>query len=196
MRRCRSAFAGSVGVERRCGACGRLGGFGARSFLAIGERIVPIPSHQCRPTPSLPFVGPMVIVALILGLALGALAVGARALGVRRARARRDARRARRRAPLVRRQGRQCRPGRFDRRVSGEQLGVPRDRGDQADRLRPAAEGVAREGRRPGADVGAGARARYGALGTACSQLSERTANGSPRRSGRRMSGAAGARFS
>src|SRR6188768_1749458 len=86
MRRCRSAFAGSVGDERRCGACGRFGGFGARSFLAIGGGSYPFrPDIRCRPTRSLPFVDPMVIAALILGLVLGALVtwvVASRRLGV------------------------------------------------------------------------------------------------------------------
>ena len=81
-----------------------------------------------------------------------------RAASVRRARARRHACRTRRRTPFVRREGRDRRSGRLRRRLPGEQLGVPGDRGVEADRLRQAAQGVAREGRRPGAD----ARARPG----------------------------------
>ena len=78
--------------------------------------------------------------------------------GVGRARARRHARRARRRAPFVRREGRDRGSGGVRRRVSGEQLGVSGDRGVEADGLRQAAEGVAREGGRPGADARAGPR--------------------------------------
>ena len=158
--------AGPDDVERRCGRLRRFGGFGSAIFPGHRRAIVPIrrvltAEVSRRPTPSLAFVGPMVILALILGLVLGALVVGCRVAPPGRCRtpARRHARRARRRTPLVRREGRRRRAGGVRRRVPGEQLGVPRDRRVEADRVRQAAEGVAREGRRPGADAGAGARA-------------------------------------
>ena len=60
--------------RRRCGPCDRFGGLGTRSFLAMPAATVAGGDcgAPCRPTGSLPFVDPMVIVALILGLALGA----------------------------------------------------------------------------------------------------------------------------
>ena len=166
------------------------------------RRLVPARSRHPAPSDAVSTVRrPWSYSTLILGLAARRarrLACrGSRRLTPRRARARRRARRARRRAArrfdekvvhAVRR--------RLGRGLSGEQLGLPRARRDEADRLRAAAEGVAREGRRPGADARAGARAglrRARRAGLAARASARRR---SQRRCGRRTSAAAGARSS
>ena len=161
MRRCCSAAPGSADVERRCGPWDRFGGFGTRVFPGHRRAIVPtsrVPAVRRR---SLPFVGHGRTRTHPRSRSRRPRHVGRRVAPSERCRdaARRNAGGARRRTPLVRRQGRQRRARGIRRRVPGEQLGVPRDRRVQADGVRQAAEGVAREGRRPGANAGAGARA-------------------------------------